>query len=151
PQLAECNSAIQQSATLRYKVGGRVRSQPTVLHFFLFPFSFFLEMTSCPGTKVAAMLCRMTPNRVSEGTLRPGRLEMSSLAVALAVSVLFHGGIWGGYKLAKTFGWLQMIHVPAWLHKTKMFADRTDKEKELQRQMEIPLTFVEVNPVAAVA
>jgi hypothetical protein len=92
----------------------------------------------------------MTPNRVNEGSLRPGRLEMSGLAIALAVSLLFHGGVWGSYKLAKEMGWLQMIHVPAWLHKTKMFA-KTDPKKDQDPQMEIPLTFVDVNPVAATA
>src|SRR5262245_44294646 len=100
--------------------------------------------------KLAAMLCRMTPSRVNEGSLRPGRLEMSSLAIALVLSLLVHGGAWGGYKLAKGLGWLQMIHVPAWLQKTKMFA-KNDPKKAAERQIEIPLTFVEVNPVAATA
>src|SRR5204863_8168979 len=88
----------------------------------------------CPGTKLAARLCRMTPSRVNEGSLRPGRLEISGLAIALALSLLFHGGVWGGYKLAKGLGWLQMIHVPAWLQKTKMFS-RTDPKKDPDPQM----------------
>jgi hypothetical protein len=79
-----------------------------------------------------------------------GRLwERHPLAVAVALSLVIHAGLYGGWQLGKQFGWLSQT--PAWLTQlTRKLASpakaRSPREKEEQA---IPMTFVEVDPETA--
>jgi hypothetical protein len=79
-----------------------------------------------------------------------GRLwERHPLAVAVALSLVIHAGLYGGWQLGKQFGW--QSQTPAWLtHLTRKLASpakaRSPREKEEQA---IPMTFVEVDPETA--
>jgi len=79
--------------------------------------------------------------RTENRSLRPSRLEMSRLTIALLVSLLLHLGTWGGYEMGKKLGWWQRLHAPAWLHKPDK---KTPPAQLAQKDNEPPLVFVEV-------
>jgi hypothetical protein len=72
-------------------------------------------------------------------SLRPSRLEMSRLTVALLISLCLHLGTWAGYEAGKKLGWWQHLHLPSWLHKQNAPVQVAKKAEE-----ETPLVFVEV-------
>ncbi len=77
------------------------------------------------------------------------------LAAAFAISLVIHAGLFGGWQLGKKLGWWD--HQATWLlnifkkKPVKISAKQLAQLQAQQQKMrEIPLTFVEVDPVAAV-
>lgn len=78
-----------------------------------------------------------TGNNNKLDTLRPSRLEGERLLVALAIAILIHALIWGGYELNRDFHWVPRL---PWLASKPLPALRIV-------QAEPPLEFVTVeNP-----
>ena len=69
------------------------------------------------------------------GSLRPGRLEGERILLALAISILIHALIWGGYELNRDYHWTARLPL--------MSAKRV-QVRQVQR-LEQPLEFVMVN------
>ena len=69
------------------------------------------------------------------GSLRPGRLEGERILLALAISILIHALLWGGYELNRDYHWTARLPL--------MSAKRLPVQK-IQR-LEEPLEFVMVN------
>ena len=92
----------------------------------------------------------MTPDKVQDGRLRLGQPELGKLAWAFAISVVIHLLCFGGYELGTQLGWWQMLHLPAWLQKTKMLASASARPKSTAPQaQQVPLMFVDVDPQLA--
>jgi hypothetical protein len=87
----------------------------------------------------------MNTGRAQATSLRPGQLEMTRLAWALAISLAIHLFCFGGYEVGKKLNLWQALHLPAWLQKTKMLAAKVQEQKELKPE-EVPLVYVDVSP-----
>jgi outer membrane biosynthesis protein TonB len=72
--------------------------------------------------------------------------ERNPLAVAIALSLVIHLGLFGGWQLSKQLGWLQ--HTPTWLTALtrKLATPAKARQKQADQERSIPMTFVEVNP-----
>src|SRR5579871_2618676 len=90
---------------------------------------------------------RMSVTGLEETSLRPGRFEYKRLVWALVISLVIHGGGYGGYRLTRAVlpGLLQRYKILAAvanaLHKKPIAQPLTPSEP--------PLAFVEVNPTFA--
>src|SRR5438067_12073462 len=85
-----------------------------------------------------------------EWSMRERRIESSRIAWAFAISVAFHLVVAGTYQAGNKLGWWQNLHAPAWLKSAKMLTEVLKKKENAPRQSpELPLMFVDVNPVAA--
>jgi hypothetical protein len=73
-------------------------------------------------------------------------LERHPLAVAMALSLVIHLGLYGGWQASKQLGWLK--HTPTWLVALtrKLATPANARQKSLPQERSIPMTFVEVNP-----
>jgi|KBSMisStaDraftv2_1062788.scaffolds.fasta_scaffold180677_2 hypothetical protein len=86
-----------------------------------------------------------------EISLRPERAETSRLTWAFAVSLALHLMTVGVYYAGHEFGWWKNLHWPQWLRTSKMLTEllqKTQPQPE-ERQIEVPLVFVEVTPEQA--
>ena len=74
------------------------------------------------------------------------RTERNPLAVAVALSLVIHLGLFGGWQLSKQLGWLK--NTPGWLTAlTRMLATPAKaRQNPANQERSIPMTFVEVNP-----
>jgi len=93
-------------------------------------------------------------SRPNAGSLRPERPELRRLAWVFVFSLLLHLLCWGTYTLAKKAGWWEARRWPVWLQKLKQASVHTPTPLQPPPprpppQDEIPLMFVDVNPVAA--
>jgi hypothetical protein len=72
--------------------------------------------------------------------------ERNPLAVAVALSLVIHLGLFGGWQLSKQLGWLK--HTPTWLTALtrKLATPAKARQKQADQERSIPMTFVEVNP-----
>jgi outer membrane biosynthesis protein TonB len=59
----------------------------------------------------------MVVDRSDKLTLRIGRLELSRLGWALAISLAAHLLFWGGYEVSKHFNLNLRLHLPQWLQR----------------------------------
>jgi hypothetical protein len=87
--------------------------------------------------------------RTSELSLRWDDAETSRVTRALIFSLAFHLLVGGTYYLGHEFGWWKNLHWPAWVKSAKMLTEIFQKPQpkpEEQRQIEVPLVFVEVTP-----
>ena len=84
---------------------------------------------------------------------RPSPSYLDWLARAFVVSLAVHILAFGGYRAAKQFGWLQNIHLPAWLVRAQQKLAAVPPAKKLfpPVEQEPPLLFVEVNPAHSTA
>ena len=74
------------------------------------------------------------------------------LAAAFLISLAIHTTLFGTWRLGKALGWWE--HQATWLLKFKkknvvVSARQSQTQQQQQQQREIPLTFVEVDPVVA--
>jgi len=77
-------------------------------------------------------------------SLRVGRLELTSLSLAFALSLGLHLFCWGAYSLGKHLHWWERMRLPAWVQRlTQRTASPSVKQPPITR--EPPLVFVEVN------
>jgi hypothetical protein len=86
-----------------------------------------------------------------EISLRPERAETSRLTWAFAVSLALHLMTVGVYYAGHEFGWWKNLHWPQWLRTSKMLTEllqKTQPQPE-ERQIEVPLVFVELTPEQA--
>ena len=95
----------------------------------------------------------MAATPASENNLRFARTDLDLLGRALVISLAIHLLAFGGYKAEQKFGWLQQIHLPAWLKKAQqaLVVIPPARTNPRQAEQEPPLMFVEVNPAQAVA
>jgi hypothetical protein len=86
-----------------------------------------------------------------EVSLRLGRLDVSRLAWALALSLALHLLGWGTYSLGKRFHFWEKVHWPAWVQavtqKLALAVKKEEKKPPIVR--EPPLIFVDVSQVQA--
>src|SRR5215471_16039049 len=90
--------------------------------------------------------------RTSELSMRWDEAETSRLTRALIFSLALHLLVGGTYYLGREFGWWKNLHWPAWVKSAKMLTELFQKPQpkpEEQRQIEVPLVFVEVTPEQA--
>ena len=89
--------------------------------------------------------------RMSRWSLRPEQAEISRLAWAFAISVIFHALVFGGYETGEKYHVWQNLHFPAWVHAPQFLtALITPKPKLLPPpRQDTPLMFVNVNPAQA--
>jgi hypothetical protein len=88
-----------------------------------------------------------------ELSLRPEQAETSRLTWAFVVSIALHLTIGGIYYAGHEFGWWKNLQWPEWLRNSKMLTEllhKTQPQPE-ERQIEVPLVFVEVTPDQATA
>ena len=86
-----------------------------------------------------------------EISLRPERAETSRLTWAFAVSLALHLTAVGIYYAGHEFGWWKNLHWPDRLRPPGMLTEllqKTQSQPE-ERQIEVPLVFVEVTPEQA--
>jgi hypothetical protein len=84
-------------------------------------------------------------------SLRPEQAETSRLTWAFVVSLALHLTIAGLYYAGHEFGWWKNLHWPEWLKSSKMLTELFQKPRPEERQIEVPLVFVEVTPEQASA
>ena len=77
-------------------------------------------------------------------SLRIGRRESARVIKALAVSLLVHLAIWGGYHLGHKMGWWDKIHTPAWLQSLAK-KHQPPPQPPPPPSTEEPMTFVDVS------
>jgi len=85
-------------------------------------------------------------------SFRREQVEISRLAWAFVLSILLHLLMFGGFEMGKRLGWWQRARWPAWIQSRKALAQNLRKQEEQRQnrlQEELPLVFVEVNPVQA--
>jgi len=83
-------------------------------------------------------------------SLRLEQAETSRLTWAFTFSLLLHLLIAGTYYLGHEYGWWQKLHWPAWVKAPKMLTQLLQKpQPPEERQIEVPLVFVEVTPAQA--
>jgi hypothetical protein len=72
--------------------------------------------------------------------------ERHPLAVAVALSLVIHLGLFGGWQLSEQLGWLK--GTPTWLTALtrKLATPAKARQKPPPQERSIPMTFVEVNP-----
>jgi hypothetical protein len=86
-----------------------------------------------------------------ELSLRPEQAETSRLTWAFAFSLALHLTVAGIYYVGHEYGWWKNLHWPDWLRSSKMLTElfqKTQPQPE-ERQIEVPLVFVEVTPEQA--
>ena len=86
-----------------------------------------------------------------ELSLRSEQAETSRLSWAFAISLALHLTIGGLYYAGHEFGWWRNLHWPDWLRPPRMLTElfhKTQPQPE-ERQIEVPLVFVEVTPEQA--
>ncbi len=75
------------------------------------------------------------------------------LLAALAISLLAHLALFGGYELGRRYGWWERDLLPSWLKSTKRTVLEIQKARlqpqPIKQQEEVPLLFVEVDPATA--
>ncbi len=82
-----------------------------------------------------------------ENRQRAGRDDLNALWRALVISLALHVLGYGGYQAAHRFGWLENIHLPAWLTKVKeKLVVVIPPQVHPLVDNEPPQVFVEVNP-----
>ena len=64
----------------------------------------------------------MSSDRAPELSLRLGRPEISRLVWALAISLLLHLVVFGGYQVGKKYNVWEKLHWPEWVRKSKLLA-----------------------------
>jgi hypothetical protein len=86
-----------------------------------------------------------------ELSLRPERAETSRLSWAFAFSLALHLAVVGIYYAGHEYGWWKNLHWPEWLRSSKMLTELFQKPQPQseERQIEVPLVFVEVTPEQA--
>lgn len=91
----------------------------------------------------------MSVNRSNESSLRPGE---NLLLWALIASLSTHLAVYGGFELGHRLGWWQKNLLPSWLKAAKKTVLEVQKPRVNPQTVpqEIQLTFVEVDPTAAV-
>jgi hypothetical protein len=85
----------------------------------------------------------MTPSM-----LRPQPEELSRLAKALVISIIFHLLVLGTYQTGRKLNWWQNWQSPSWLPSAKLLTQllkKADAQKKAT-ETETPLVFVEVTP-----
>ena len=92
----------------------------------------------------------MVARQPADLSLRPGRVETTRLAWALAISLALHAGGWGGYALGKHFHLWEKFHLPKWAQSLLQPLAKLVAKPPQPRGEEPPLMFVEVNPTVAV-
>ncbi len=92
----------------------------------------------------------MAGSIVPESTLRLERTEYTRLVWAFVISLILHAAFFGTYQVGKRFGWWQHLRTPAWLQPARMLTEVLRKAAQKERPRELPLMFVEVNPVQEV-
>jgi outer membrane biosynthesis protein TonB len=72
--------------------------------------------------------------------------ERNPLAVAVALSLVIHLGLFGSWQLSKQLGWLKST--PAWLTALtrKLATPAKARQNPVNQERSIPMTFVEVDP-----
>jgi len=85
--------------------------------------------------------------------LRLEEAETSRLTWAFVISLILHLVIGGTYYVGHEYGWWQNLRLPAWVKSSKLLAELFQKPKPQpeERQLEVPLVFVEVSPDQAAA
>jgi len=91
---------------------------------------------------------------VAENTeipLRWKRAESSRLAWALLLSLVLHLFAYGTYHAGAKFGWWRYLSTRPFMQSARMLTDlvRPPPKPQPPKQEQIPLVFVEVNPVVA--
>jgi hypothetical protein len=83
--------------------------------------------------------------------LRLEQAESSRLTWAFALSLALHMSVGGIYYAGNEYGWWKNLHWPEWLKSAKMLTELLQKPQPPpeERQIEVPLVFVEVTPVQA--
>jgi hypothetical protein len=84
-------------------------------------------------------------------SMRPGQAETSRLTWAFAFSLALHLATVGTYYAGHEFGWWKNLRWPEWLKSPRMLTEllqKTQPQPE-ERQIEVPLVFVEVTPEQA--
>ena len=83
----------------------------------------------------------MGEQRTEVLTLRVGRLELTSLALAFVLSIVLHFLVWGTYALGKHLHWWEKMRLPAWVQKLTQPPPQT-RQPPVHRDP--PLMFVDV-------
>jgi outer membrane biosynthesis protein TonB len=83
-----------------------------------------------------------------KATLRVGRLELTKLGWALAVSLALHLLFWGAYAVAKHFDLAAKLHFPKWAQRIMTPPPVQAKPPQPQRE---PMMFIDVREAQAVA
>src|SRR5947207_14174415 len=86
-------------------------------------------------------------------SLRPEQAETSRLTRAFVFSLALHLTIGGLYYVGHEFGWWKSLHWPEWFKSSKMLTELLEKPQlpTEERQIEVPLVFVDVSPDQATA
>ena len=87
----------------------------------------------------------------AEISLRMEQAETSRLSWAFVFSLALHLTVAGIYYVGHEYGWWQHLHWPAWVRSSKMLTELFQKPQSQteERQIEVPLVFVEVTPEQA--
>jgi len=87
----------------------------------------------------------------AEISLRMEQAETSRLSWAFVFSLALHLSVAGVYYVGHEYGWWQHLHWPAWVRSSKMLTELFQKPQSQteERQIEVPLVFVEVTPEQA--
>ena len=87
---------------------------------------------------------------LAQTSWRQEQAQTSRLAWAFVFSIVLHLLIWGTYYTGKKTGLWQRLHLPAWMHTSKLLTEALKKKQPEQPQVrEIPLIFVDVDPAQA--
>lgn len=83
--------------------------------------------------------------------MRLEQAETSRLTRAFTFSLIFHLSVVGIYYAGHEYGWWKNLHWPAWMKSAKMITELFHKPQPPpeERQIEVPLVFVEVTPAQA--
>lgn len=93
----------------------------------------------------------MSSSSGTETSLRAGRLEVSRLAWAFAISLALHLFAFGTYQIGHKLGVWEKIEAPAWMKKSRMLTELLSSAKEQPPEdREAPLLFVETSSSQAV-
>jgi len=86
-----------------------------------------------------------------EISLRSEEAETSRLTWAFVISLALHLMFGGIYYAGHEYGWWKNLHWPDWLKSAKMLTELFQKPQPQpeERQIEVPLVFVEVTPAQA--
>jgi hypothetical protein len=84
-------------------------------------------------------------------SLRSEQGETSRLTEAFALSMALHLTIAGLYYTGHELGWWKNLHSPEWLRSSKMLTEliQVPKTQPEEREIEVPLVFVDVAPEQA--
>ena len=106
----------------------------------------------------------MSVAEMPETSLRLNRAESSRLVRAFAISLAIHLLLLGIYQAGNRFHWWEHWHWPAWMQRPRMLTELFQKkptprdlellrkqQELLRQQVQVPLSFLEVNPAQATA